>query len=151
MPLKEDPSGYVVQLDVFHQLHCLNLMRKLVYPETYPTDLTSQSDEALENIDHLEHCYDQLRQSLQCNSDLATIYWEWVPEVNRAFGNLATTHTCKNFEKVKDWAREHNFHGRFSLEDKVDGAPIRHLEDWGEGAKELIDHVHSDHHGDHHG
>ncbi len=30
-----EPGRYVVSLDVFHQLHCLNGLRKLVYPETY--------------------------------------------------------------------------------------------------------------------
>jgi len=26
---------YIIGLDVFHQLHCLNLFRKLIYPERY--------------------------------------------------------------------------------------------------------------------
>lgn len=110
-------------------------------------DVTSESDEALENLDHLEHCYEQLRQSLQCHSDLATIYWEWVPEHKRAYGNLATTHTCKNFEKVKDWAREHNLHGDFDMEAEVEGAPIRHPGDWGDGVGAIDDHVHGSQHG----
>lgn len=143
MPLHNDPSNYVTQLDVFHQLHCLNLMRKLVYPEMYPIDLTSGSDEALENLDHLEHCYDQLRQSLQCHSDLATIYWEWVPEMERAYGNLATTHTCKDFDKVREWARDHKLKGEVDMDVKVEGAPIRHLSEWGASVQ---DHVHSEHH-----
>ena len=29
------PDQYVVQLDVFHQLHCLNAIRKTLYPERY--------------------------------------------------------------------------------------------------------------------
>lgn len=120
MLLQSDPSLYVVQLDVFHQLHCLNLMRKLAYPETYPTDLTLGSDEAQDNLVHLEHCYDQLRQSLQCHSDVATIYWGWVPEVNKAYGNLATTHTCKDYEKVKEWARDHQIQGECQAPERLD-------------------------------
>ena len=27
---------YLVQLDVFHQLHCLNDLRKAIWPERYP-------------------------------------------------------------------------------------------------------------------
>ncbi|KAI9823489.1 MAG: hypothetical protein M1819_001343 [Sarea resinae] len=34
--IPEKPGHYVVGLDVFHQLHCLNRIRKLLYPDRYP-------------------------------------------------------------------------------------------------------------------
>ncbi|KAI9157976.1 Cyclochlorotine biosynthesis protein R [Paramyrothecium foliicola] len=101
-PVAGDPSQYMVELDVFHQLHCLNLMRKLVYPDVFHFDLTSKSEIAEDNIYHMEHCYDQLRQALQCASDVSTIYWEWSVEKKKMFGNLRTTHTCRDFDKIKD-------------------------------------------------
>lgn len=30
-----DDNGYIVGLDVFHQLHCLNHLRKTLYPDRY--------------------------------------------------------------------------------------------------------------------
>ena len=30
-----DDNGYVIGLDVFHQLHCLNHLRKILYPDRY--------------------------------------------------------------------------------------------------------------------
>ena len=30
-----DEDGYVVGLDVFHQLHCVNMLRKSLYPDRY--------------------------------------------------------------------------------------------------------------------
>lgn len=33
MPHK--PDSYVVEIDVFHQLHCLNYVRKALYPDRY--------------------------------------------------------------------------------------------------------------------
>jgi Mycotoxin biosynthesis protein UstYa len=30
-----DDDGYVVGLDVLHQLHCLNILRKSLYPDRY--------------------------------------------------------------------------------------------------------------------
>ncbi|KAK2589891.1 hypothetical protein QQS21_012431 [Conoideocrella luteorostrata] len=125
-PLSGDPSQYMVELDVFHQLHCLNLMRKLVYPEVFKLDLTSGSAEAEDNVYHMEHCYDQLRQSIQCASDVSTIYWEWSREKKKMFGNLKTTHTCKDFEKIKEWAMQHRLHEDFDWFKEVEGAPIRH-------------------------
>ncbi|VUC29060.1 unnamed protein product [Clonostachys rosea] len=126
-PMAQEPTKYMVQLDVFHQLHCLNLMRKLVYPSVFNLDLTSGSEEAEENLDHFEHCYDSLRQALQCNADLSTIYYEWVPERNRLVGNLATTHTCKNYDSIIQWARDHQYKGPLDYTAKVEGVPIRHV------------------------
>ncbi|POR36397.1 Uncharacterized protein TPAR_03407, partial [Tolypocladium paradoxum] len=34
-PTASDPTQYMVELCVFHQLHCLDLMRKLVYPGVF--------------------------------------------------------------------------------------------------------------------
>lgn len=34
-PIPGDEGNYITILDVFHQLHCLNLIRRSVYPERY--------------------------------------------------------------------------------------------------------------------
>jgi hypothetical protein len=36
LPSPNDPDTYVVQLNVFHLLHCVNLLRKAVYKNEYP-------------------------------------------------------------------------------------------------------------------
>ncbi|KAK4243212.1 hypothetical protein C7999DRAFT_18409, partial [Corynascus novoguineensis] len=124
-PLSQDRSLYVVQLDVFHQSHCLNRLRKLLYPHVYHTDVSSGSDEAVDTLYHLEHCVESLRQSLQCASDISTIFWEWSPANSKMMGNTATAHTCRNFERIRDWAIRHKLDGDFDMMVKVEGAPIR--------------------------
>ncbi|EGX90436.1 hypothetical protein CCM_06856 [Cordyceps militaris CM01] len=119
-----DTDYHIVELDVFHQLHCLNMMRKLVYPNAYPMDLTSGSDEAQDNIFHMEHCYEQLRQSLQCTSDLSTITWQWSRKQQRFIGNVHTMHTCKNFDKIHEWAVENTAAQDLDFFEFVEGAPI---------------------------
>ncbi|KAH6954738.1 hypothetical protein DER45DRAFT_315089 [Fusarium avenaceum] len=123
-PFTNDTGHYIVELDVFHQLHCLNMLRKLVYPDVYTMDLTSGSEKAIDNIFHMEHCYEQLRQSLQCSSDISTIYWEWSEKKQRMFGNVRTTHTCKNFGKIRDWAVEHKAKTDLDFYKRVEGAPL---------------------------
>lgn len=125
-PTASDATQYMVELDVFHQLHCLNLVRKLAYPRVFPLDLTSGSDEARDNVYHVEHCYDQLRQSIQCSSDVSTIYWEWSLKKGKMLGNLRTTHTCRNFAKIRAWAVEHRLKRDFDWFTRVRGAPVRH-------------------------
>lgn len=101
------------------------MLRKLAYPDVYKMDLTSGSEEALDNIFHMEHCYEQLRQSLQCSSDISTIYWEWSETKQRMFGSVKTTHTCKNFEKIRDWALKNKAQTELDFFKHVKGAPIR--------------------------
>lgn len=124
-PFTYDASHYIVELDVFHQLHCLNMLRKLVYPSVYTMDLTSGSEVAAENVFHMEHCYEQLRQSLQCSSDVSTIFWEWSEKRQKMVGNVGTTHTCKNFEKIRQWAVQHKAQTDLNFTEHVHGAPIR--------------------------
>lgn len=100
------------------------MLRKLAYPNVYKIDLASGSDEAAENVYHMEHCYEQLRQSLQCSSDISTIYWEWSETQQRMVGNVRTTHTCKNFDKIRDWAVEHKAQTDLDFLQHVKGAPL---------------------------
>ena len=66
-----------------------------------------------------------MRQSLQCSADISTIYWEWSPEKRKMLGSLETTHTCRDFEKIRDWALDHQLQGEFDWWQVVEGAPIR--------------------------
>jgi hypothetical protein len=34
-PIPGDEGNYITMLDVFHQIHCLNIIRRSVYPERY--------------------------------------------------------------------------------------------------------------------
>ncbi|TDZ18285.1 Cyclochlorotine biosynthesis protein O [Colletotrichum orbiculare MAFF 240422] len=57
---------YVVMLGVFHQLHCVNLLRKSLYKDKpWPTD----PDDPF-SLMHLEHCIDALRQAVMCSADV---------------------------------------------------------------------------------
>ena len=74
---------------------------------------------------HLEHCVESIRQSLQCSSDVSTIYWEWSEKGQKMMGNLKTTQTCRDFGKIQDWAREHAMSHDPDWLQFVPGAPLR--------------------------
>ncbi|KAF5328245.1 hypothetical protein D9619_013402 [Psilocybe cf. subviscida] len=98
-----DPEGfYITELDVFHQLHCLNFIRKSLHPDYYP----AQRLGTLENNMHVSHCVDSIRQSLMCSADISTVVWQWdATQQNNTFrGGVA--HKCRNFGMIQDWARE---------------------------------------------
>ncbi|KAJ3500350.1 hypothetical protein NLJ89_g9839 [Agrocybe chaxingu] len=54
--LPGDEDHYVVQLDVFHQLHCLNMLRKAISADCYTE--TNHFD-----AKHWSHCIESIRQS----------------------------------------------------------------------------------------
>ncbi|KAG1813507.1 uncharacterized protein BJ212DRAFT_394744 [Suillus subaureus] len=93
-------GGLVVSMEAYHQLHCLNLLRKVTWPEYYrPTDTS------LEVIPmHLDHCIEMIRQNIMCNADVTMITWDWVQGLETTYPNFNTRHQCRNFEKILDWA-----------------------------------------------
>ncbi|KAF5375173.1 hypothetical protein D9758_000043 [Tetrapyrgos nigripes] len=100
-PVLGEEDHYMIALDVFHQLHCLNQMRKAMYPEYYPP-----SPEGI-HTPHMAHCVSSLRQSIQCSADITPLVWQWSHRSQKAFERSDVVHTCRNFDKIRDWAQEH--------------------------------------------
>ncbi|KAL5335492.1 hypothetical protein BJX70DRAFT_390601 [Aspergillus crustosus] len=109
MPLDEDATSYMVEIDVFHQLHCLNHVRKLAWGlplSDFGVNKDNQSEVDAHYI-HVDHCINSVRQSLMCSSDISTIHWLWVDKDQMWEADGSTVHTCRNFETLRDWAFEH--------------------------------------------
>lgn len=57
----------------------------------------------------LDHCIDALRQTIMCHSDVSPVSWHLnMPKRNVIIPQLSTTHTCRNFTKIQEWARENS-------------------------------------------
>lgn len=103
----------MVQLDVWHELHCLNDLRKVLYPEVYGGLDALKLDNGTINREtdmfrHWDHCVDSIRQTLMCHADVSPIPFHInVPANTGIFPRLATTHTCRNFTKIQEWSKEH--------------------------------------------
>lgn len=105
VPIANDPGQYAVSLDVFHQLHCLNMVRKRVWA----TEVYLPEDELM-GIEHIDHCIDTIRQSLMCAVDVTPLPFIWVEEDKSVKEVAAVLHTCRDFDAVKAWAQEHHIH-----------------------------------------
>ncbi|KAE8163765.1 hypothetical protein BDV40DRAFT_299109 [Aspergillus tamarii] len=101
-----DSDRYFTGLEVFHSLHCLNRLRQAMYPTYY--DVFSHPDDPSRE-DHIGHCINHLRQAIQCHADLTPMEWIFVDR--KIILNTATQHTCRNFNKIHEWAwqRRTNF------------------------------------------
>ncbi|KAJ7462819.1 hypothetical protein B0H11DRAFT_1815975 [Mycena galericulata] len=99
--LGDNPATYMLALDVFHELHCLDEIRKAMYPDYYP-----HSAEGI-HTSHMRHCLSSLRQSIMCASDISTVVWQWSEKSQAAKERSDILHTCRDFAKIQQWGREH--------------------------------------------
>ncbi|KAK7044214.1 hypothetical protein VNI00_007936 [Paramarasmius palmivorus] len=104
-----DEDHYIVELDVFHNLHCLNMIRKTLHSDYYTHMAMNLND----NAEHMDHCVDWLRQSLMCAGDTSVIVWKWEEseQKNKFQGDVA--HTCRDFDKLRQWGLEHTLLDRY--------------------------------------
>ncbi|OBT70906.1 hypothetical protein VF21_10406 [Pseudogymnoascus sp. 05NY08] len=65
-----DPGYSLYSLGVYHQLHCLNRIRKSFY-----RDKLLPNDDDEEFNFHKNHCFDVLRQAILCYGDTSLVYW----------------------------------------------------------------------------
>ncbi|KAF7359839.1 hypothetical protein MVEN_00709300 [Mycena venus] len=106
-----DDGHYIAALDVFHNLHCLNKVRMALDPDYYPDWRISTTNNWIPSqknaTQHVSHCLSWLRQSIMCSSDTSVIVWQWDSTLNASVfkGNVA--HTCRKFDKIQAWAKEH--------------------------------------------
>ncbi|KAB8071044.1 hypothetical protein BDV29DRAFT_197663 [Aspergillus leporis] len=110
-----DNNDPPTQLDVFHSLHCLNAIRKLLDKEYYASGL-EQMQSLAQNSSHLpsdwhrvhtDHCLDQVRQAVMCQGDLSPVplfSWKGVP---LALG-VGQPHTCRKWGPIREWMDSRN-------------------------------------------
>ncbi|KAH8812255.1 hypothetical protein F5884DRAFT_898552 [Xylogone sp. PMI_703] len=91
-----NPTSYVGMLEVFHQLHCLHTIRRVVY----------SSDEAFisDQSGHIAHCFEYLRQTLMCLADVHIAPISWNEKKRQYAIHHDTVRQCRNFEKIHLWA-----------------------------------------------
>jgi len=103
-----NPGTYVVQLEMFHQLHCLKQLRKQLWEFE---DGIADPREASQRQQHFDHCIDYLRQVVMCHGDITPVTFEWNVERNIYLAHHGTIHQCRNFNTIYKWAASRNTAG----------------------------------------
>ncbi|KAK4191062.1 hypothetical protein QBC35DRAFT_529392 [Podospora australis] len=107
---KEEGGQYMIGVEVFHQMHCLNLLRMYTYreyydlPENRPVEFTDPED-ILRH--HVDHCIDMLRQTLACQGDVGIITSNWVRGYTQ-YPDFSTWHKCRKLDKIVNWLDKHS-------------------------------------------
>lgn len=106
-------KGYRIGLEVFHQLHCLNMVRKATYPDYEDAYAGGDFGVGREELrGHLDHCIEVLRWNLMCHADVGVITFKPVEDVEGARRrgevewepDFGSWHVCRDYEKVREWA-----------------------------------------------
>ncbi|PMD40973.1 hypothetical protein L207DRAFT_427582, partial [Hyaloscypha variabilis F] len=97
-------DAYMAGLDVFHQLHCVDFLRRTAYSsyynETPPLHATGPPRIAEFRINH---CVDLLVQQLQCSGNLNLFTVHWVETEEFPSPDFSIHRRCSDFQAVWDW------------------------------------------------
>ncbi|RAH48910.1 oxidase ustYa family protein [Aspergillus brunneoviolaceus CBS 621.78] len=103
-------NGYAGGIEVFHQLHCVNLVRQYTYYDYYsqlenrPAEF-NDSNETLRL--HVDHCIDMLRQVIQCNGDVGVVTRSWVKGRALSYPDFSVWHKCRKLEPIAQYSKAH--------------------------------------------
>lgn len=104
--LTADDGGHEALVEVFHQLHCLNLIRQYTWRHLY-TVPPADFDDPVGGRMHVDHCIETLRLSLMCYGDVTPLLVN--VDADSLIGIKAdfnVHHVCRRFDHVEGWMRE---------------------------------------------
>jgi hypothetical protein len=118
-------DAYVAQVDVFHQIHCLDALREEMH-RNYYSGLPSSSRNTMQKV-HINHCVHVLLQNLLCESSVDLITYNWMEGLHFPFPDFDLTHQCRSFEALLDWQHDHMVDGRLyeTISKPDDVVPLR--------------------------
>ncbi|ROW14586.1 hypothetical protein VPNG_03163 [Cytospora leucostoma] len=102
---------YPVQIDVFHQIHCLDQVRKQMHYQYYYADQYGAQGPGEMHWMHVRHCLHMVLQSLMCSADVDIVPHRWVEKDDKPFAQFSITKQCRNFDNLRQWNRENAVEG----------------------------------------
>ncbi|KAK3356665.1 hypothetical protein B0T25DRAFT_453277, partial [Lasiosphaeria hispida] len=95
-------------VSVFHQIHCLNMIRRsLSASVANPTEFHYLIPQLYR---HWDHCFDYVRQALMCAADVTLENLETRADGKTLLASVdgwGTTHMCRDYQGVVEWAAAH--------------------------------------------
>lgn len=110
MGFKPNAEMYIAQIDAFHQVHCLNAIRKHAYWDVYyRPDYGAYDAHTPEGMHwtHLSHCFDMLYQNLVCTASADIITGIWMEGIQHPMPDFNVRKQCSNIEGLLDWSYAH--------------------------------------------
>ena len=103
------PDAHIASIDVFHQIHCLNEMRKWIHPHYYFSGLNISDPPLAAQKTHITHCTYLLLQNLMCHADVEVYTWRWVDVQKHPLPDFHVNKQCRSFDAVLQYRDEHDW------------------------------------------
>ncbi|PGG99373.1 hypothetical protein AJ80_09369 [Polytolypa hystricis UAMH7299] len=100
-------DAYIAQTDVFHHLHCLDMLRKKISYDHYYRPKFGDHPDAQHEA-HISHCIDLLAQAIKCSSSTDMITFNWVEGWDQPFPDFRNQKTCREFEGLLEWVNKNS-------------------------------------------
>ncbi|KAK7947795.1 uncharacterized protein PG986_008681 [Apiospora aurea] len=115
IPTDVGPDRYSISM--FHQLHCLGMIREMYFASMHGAKADVYGEESLsgaelkqQQMTHIGHCFDYLRQAVMCAGDMTLEGAMLLPngEVGPAgVDGWGATHQCRSWEQAVEWTLQH--------------------------------------------
>jgi len=98
-------DAYAGRIDVFHQIHCLDSLRKEAYFEHYYGKIYPGGYNETTEMHrlHLSHCIHYLLQNIMCQASTDVYTHIWTDGVEHPFPDFGVTHQCRDYDTIKAW------------------------------------------------
>lgn len=95
-------GGYLAWLGVFHELHCVKLLRHWSWRDYYPEFANMTAFEQAHNMVHIDHCIEILRSSALCRADTEALsVFKWNEKSPKPiFDTKRVDHRCVNWDSL---------------------------------------------------
>lgn len=101
-------DAYIGALDIFHQVHCLGLLRRAAF-DRYPG--WSEDSASRLNISswddmgwwHLRHCTDMLMQHMLCTADTGFLTYNWMEKWDHPWPDMSVHRQCKDWRLLEEY------------------------------------------------
>ncbi|KAF2399115.1 ATP-dependent DNA helicase [Trichodelitschia bisporula] len=94
----------VLQVDMFHQLHCLERIRMDIISAPFMYQLNPNRTDQHPWTRHTLHCVDYLRQAVMCNGDVTLVSTGKDLEFDHS-----PPRQCRDFEAISKWVLDHKW------------------------------------------
>lgn len=102
-------DAYIGRIDVFHQIHCLDWLRREAnfdhyYGRKWPPGTTASDMHRT----HVSHCIYLLLQNLMCNANVDIYTHYWADAQLNAFPDFSVNHKCRDFDAILEWQEDNS-------------------------------------------
>ncbi|KAI0386457.1 hypothetical protein F5Y04DRAFT_122839 [Hypomontagnella monticulosa] len=106
--IQVDGGDYLGVMGVYHHLHCLNNLRRLVHWDYYESRVADAEETGPFGKGHSDHCINAIRQALMCHANTEIHTGQWVYDPLRPQASKLGSHsptTCVKWDSLNNWAR----------------------------------------------